>query len=361
MLLADILLANLISRLVAVGLALYFSLRILARWGNAVSAMAAGLLLTLSCTHLIPSALEHGLSADRAGIALLAGFLGFVLLDFVLERFAGHTHVRPQVRPRRDAALLGGRWRQAADEACSCCPGEVRGGGRAAVLLVGMAAHNFVDGVLIAAAFMLDAASGWMVTLAVFVHEVPQLMGQAVILTHCGWQKRRCAVWVTATAMAAVAGGAAGWGLFMAVEGIAGYAMIVSAASFLFVVLSILLPELIHDESGMPGTGRIPYQEIAALIAGVVLSLAILGPIHEQAHAWIESGSHAADHAHAPGHVHSHAHGQPPVVPRGQAPHDHDSGHAHAHTHDHTHDHAHDLPAGADAESGKTRPAGSGG
>lgn len=293
MLLVSIVVANLVSRLAVVGLALYLSFRVLSRWGNVVTSIAAGLLLTIACTHLIPEALHESVDAATAGVVLLVALLGFILLDCILERYAGHSHVNVVVR--RDAALLGGKPR-ALMQGCGCGAPAVNSSPRAAVLFIGMACHNFVDGVLVAAAFMADYTSGWIVTAAIFAHEIPQLMGQLVILIQSG-MSRKIAGWLTVlVSMAAVVGGVFGWSLFTAVHGIVGYAMLVSAASFIFVVLSVLLPELIHSCRDAAGSKmRFPVKEITGLLAGVLLSCLILMPMHEKAHSLVHEES---DHVH---------------------------------------------------------------
>lgn len=291
MLLTSIVAANLLSRLAALGLALYLSLRILSRWGNIVASIAAGLLLTVACTHLVPEALQEGVNPSAAGVVMLFSFMTFILLDCILERFAGHSHKTPQIK--RDAALLGGKTR-VVTHGCGCCDSQPAEGGapRSAVLLVGMACHNFVDGVLVAAAFMADYTSGWIVTGAIFAHEIPQLMGQIVILLQSGMNKRTAGWLVGAASMAAVVGGFFGWALFTSVHGVVGYAMLVSAASFIFVVLSILLPEVVHsvrENSTTPG--GFPVKEILGLLFGVLLSYLILMPMHDKTHGWVHGES----------------------------------------------------------------------
>lgn len=76
-----IVLANMLSRVLAVGLAAVLSFRIFSRYGNLVAAFAAGLLLTIACTHLIPEAVESGIDAHLAGGVLLGAFVFFMLLE----------------------------------------------------------------------------------------------------------------------------------------------------------------------------------------------------------------------------------------------------------------------------------------
>ena len=73
-----------------------------------------------------------------------------------------------------------------------------------------------------------------------------------------------------------------------------GYAMLVSAASFIFVVLSVLLPAMTHEQSQQCcGKIRMPVRELAAMAAGIVFSLLILAPLHEEAHVAVHEDIHA--------------------------------------------------------------------
>ena len=137
--------------------------------------------------------------------------------------------------------------------------------------------------------------------------------------------------------MACLLGGAAGWALLTSLSWLIGYAMLVSAASFIFIVLGILMPELTHSqrEEGV----RLPVGILASVLAGVAVSFLILQPLHEQMHMLTESSviheqTHGGAHSHA--HVHDHAH-------------EHEHEHDHDHDHAHEADHAHDLAAGSAA------------
>ncbi|MBQ9241120.1 MAG: ZIP family metal transporter [Duodenibacillus sp.] len=271
--------ANLISRTAAVALAAFLSFRVLSRHAETVAALACGLLLAVATTHLIPEAIESGLDAHEAGLVLLAALIGFILLERVLEAKSAHTHGMPRVR--KIPSLLGGGVRVEAD----CCGPDSAG---VTAILAGAATHNFVDGILVAAAFWADLRAGLVVTLAIFAHEIPQLVGQMVLLTQQGVERRRAGRYCFGAAMFAVLGGIAGGVLFTAVQAVIPYALIVSAASFLYVVLAVLLPET----KGVLTLGSL-VRTVSAIIAGAVLSMAILSPLHEAAHERAQSEAHA--------------------------------------------------------------------
>ena len=283
-----IVLANLLSRVLAVGLAAVLSFRIFSRYGNLVAAFAAGLLLTIACTHLIPEAVESGIDAHLAGGVLLGAFVFFMLLECFFSALGGHSHGDVKIRPV--PVLLGGGTRVVQD---SCCRSN---GAQVSVLLAGTACHSFVDGVLVAAAFSIDAVSGWIVAGAVMAHELPQVIGQIVILMRAGIEKRRAAIYVFAASLACVLGGIAGWAVLSVLNWLIGYAMLVSAASFIFVVLAILLPELMHLSDAKQS--KLPVGVLTAVLAGVAVSYLILQPLHEETHRLTEASA-VHEHIHA--------------------------------------------------------------
>ena len=156
---------------------------------------------------------------------------------------------------------------------------------------------------LVAAAFTVDLTSGFLVTAAILAHELPQVLGQIVIVMQAGVEKKRAALYVFLASLTSILGGAAGWAVLSSLQWLVGYAMLVSAASFIFIVLGILMPELTH---GAEGSGvRLPLGILTALLAGAAVSLLILAPLHEQTHRLIEG---SAVHTHAQGESHAHDH-----------------------------------------------------
>ena len=88
------------------------------------------------------------------------------------------------------------------------------------MILVGDTFHNFVDGILIAAAFMEDPRLGIVTALAIVAHEIPQEVGDFVILLHSGYTKARALAFNLLSSLATLVGGAAG--LLRAVAGAGG-------------------------------------------------------------------------------------------------------------------------------------------
>ncbi|HAW45060.1 MAG TPA: hypothetical protein DCW60_01745 [Sutterella sp.] len=256
--------ANCVSRAAALALSALFAYRTVMRFARFASGAACGMLLAISCSHLIPEALEHGLSEEGLGATLLISFVLFIVADKLLSNYAGHLHGIPRVKRR--AALLGG---QLAYE-----KPESHGVGSLFSISIGTSLHNAIDGIVVASAFMDSTLSGALVTLAIFAHEVPQLTGVFVLLEQTGASRRHAVLAMAFAACWAVAGGIAGFAFLSAVESAVGYALCVSAASFIYVVFAVFVPDMLHRERSKSLT------DFAALITGIAFSICILAPLH---------------------------------------------------------------------------------
>ena len=253
-LLLTIVAANVASRLLALSLASVLSFHWLSRYAGAVTCFAGGLLLAVSAGHLIPEALHSGIDAATAAIVVIASFASFVFLDRLLVVLCGHEHegsVRSVTKP-----------------------------GRTWSILVGAGCHNFVDGVLIATAFIVDMHVGILVTLAVFAHELPQLVGHLVLLTRFGLTRVQAVLACIGLAMMAVFGGVVGVVVFEGVHALIPYAMLVSAGSFLFAVFSIVRYRFAHC---VDKRGTLIKTVLFGLI-GAAAAVFVLMPLHESAH-----------------------------------------------------------------------------
>jgi zinc and cadmium transporter len=219
MTLLQIVLATLAGGLLSLLAAAALSFSVLARWMPRLLSYAVGLLLGAAFLNLLPEAVNR-IGAEEALATCLAGVLGF----FALEKFAlwRHAHAHGQ-------AAGGG-----------APPVKASG----ALILVGDGLHNFVDGILLAAAFVADPALGWAVAIGIIAHEVPQEVGDFAVLLEAGYTRRRALALNALASLAAVAGGVLGYAALGAAEGAIPYVLAVSAASFLYIAVADLIPEL---------------------------------------------------------------------------------------------------------------------
>ena len=144
----------------------------------------------------------------------------------------------------------------------------VSGGVRAAPLVLGSALHSTVDGFAIAAAFAANDRLGWGVALAVSLHELPHRMSDFSLLLHLG-VRRGSAVLLSIGAGAAAVAGGLGTALLGTTPGMLKWLLPVSAATFLYIALADLVPEL-HAHR----RARRIWGEIVCLLGGAALMVA---------------------------------------------------------------------------------------
>jgi len=174
-------------------------------------AFAVGALLAAALFGMVPKALEHGIDPHTLGAALAAGLAAFFLLDKIAR--ARHAH---------DAPLR------------AVVPAIVLGDGL----------HNFVDGVLIAAAFLVDPALGLVTAMAVAMHEIPQELGDFAVLVAAGLSKQRALALNLLSGLATVVGGLVGYYLLATAQAALPVVLGVAAASFVYIAIAGLVPVL---------------------------------------------------------------------------------------------------------------------
>jgi zinc and cadmium transporter len=219
-----------------------FSSELLSRLVPSLVSFAVGALLGGALLHLVPEAIARiGPGATLSGY-VLAGFLGF----FVLEKFLwGHEH-------------------------------QGLGGGRvpplAALNLLGDGLHNIIDGAVIAAAYSAGTAVGVATTVAVFLHEVPQELGDFGVLVYSGLPPRR-AVWFNfLSGLAAMLGAVATLGVGGAASGLTDALLPVAAGTFLYIAASDLIPQLQRERRLGPS-----LWQLGLVLAGVfVMALPLM-------------------------------------------------------------------------------------
>jgi zinc and cadmium transporter len=220
-----LLLATLLSGAVSVALAALFSYKLIARLIPQMVSLSMGMLLAMSFVHLIPEAYESKVDGHALGWTLLLGILGF----FLLEKFAvlrhshhhegdGHDH-----HHGHDHAQAG--------------PGGT-------MVLVGDAIHNFTDGVLLAAAFLTDVKLGWFTAAAIAAHEIPQEIGDFIVLLNAGLTKTRALMFNLLSSVAAVLGGVLGYFFLAQSTALVPFALVLASSSFIYIALADLVPSM---------------------------------------------------------------------------------------------------------------------
>ncbi len=185
--------------------------------------LAIGALLGAAFIGLLPHAAElHGGDLHQVGLTVLAGILVFFMLEKVLLWRHSHTGH--------------------GEDHAHCEHPNAGGHAAAGLVLFGDATHNLVDGLLIGAAFLVDARLGILTSLAVAAHEIPQELGDLAVLLHAGLRPARALLLNLLTGLSTVVGAVAA---YLALgQGWLPYALALAAASFIYVAMADLIPGL---------------------------------------------------------------------------------------------------------------------
>jgi zinc and cadmium transporter len=221
MTLAWILAASVAGGTLSAGLAAA-SLTLRATWVPMLVSFAIGALLGAAFLEIIPHAFETG-ESHKVAFSLLGGIFGF----FVLEKL-----------------LL---WRHCHTEHCEVHDphANTHDRGRSGTLIVvGDTVHNFVDGVLIAAAFLQSIELGVVAAVAIIAHEIPQEVGDFLILLHSGYSRLRALAVNLLSSAATVVGGVVGYYSLQFFEGLEPILLGIVAASMIYVAVADLIPGL---------------------------------------------------------------------------------------------------------------------
>ena len=237
-----IVVASLIGGALSVLCAALFALNARAHWVNALVSYAIGALLGAVFLDILPEAIRLSSNAAMLSGTVLAG----ILLFFTLEKL-----------------LL---WRHCHHEHCEAHEShQVTAHGRSGMMImVGDTFHNFVDGIIIAAAFLTDVQLGIVTALAIIAHEIPQEVGDFMILLHSGYSKAQALTLNLLSSLATLIGGALGYFALQSMQGIVPTLLALAAASMIYVAVADLIPGL-HQRTSLRDT----IEQVSLIVAGV--------------------------------------------------------------------------------------------
>lgn len=261
-----ILLATFSAGVGSVLLAALLTQRLYQRFTQLMLSFAAGALLSTAFLHLLPEAVESQASASTLFSVFLCALIVFFFLDKAELWHHGHEHAHSEADSHSQTHS------QTHSHSHSTSQG-------AWSILLGDGVHVFGDGVLIAAAFMVDVKLGLLASLAVLAHELPHHMGDLAVLRQTSTSERAAVLKVALAGCMTVFGGVIGYYLLAAIEDWQPYFLVLAASSFVYVALADLIPQLQKRLSRMEN-----LQQVLGIAAGVglvftvsVLSHAVLG------------------------------------------------------------------------------------
>jgi zinc and cadmium transporter len=202
---------------------------------------SVGSLLGGAFIHLIPESFENYGFGLTVPLLILLGFIVF----FVMEKFIHwrHCHTLTSSTHKHPVGLMN---------------------------LVGDGLHNFTDGVLIAASFMVDTSLGVATTVAVLMHEIPQEIGDFGILLHAGYSRFKAILFNLLSGLVAILGVVVVWLVGTSVEGFAMWIVPITAGGFIYIAGSDLVPEL-HKECAP----RRSFLQFVAIVLGILIMVGL--------------------------------------------------------------------------------------
>ncbi len=231
------------------------ALLVRAAWIPMLVSFAIGALLGAAFLEVIPHAFEHS-APHTAASAILAGILGFFLLEkLLIWRHSHEEDGAPHAHPH--------------------APAHGRSG---LMIVVGDTIHNFFDGVLIAAAFLQSTQLGVITALAIVAHEIPQEVGDFLVLLHSGYSRAKALGLNVLSSSATLAGGVLGYFALPVFLGLEPVLLGIVAASMIYVAVADLIPGM-HRRPELGATFAQTLL-IAAGIAAIALARAALGHSH---------------------------------------------------------------------------------
>lgn len=174
--------------------------------------LSAGALMGGAFLHLLPEAVEQTTGLD-VYLLVLVGFILFFLIEKVLH------------------------WRHCHKGHCDVHTFHYMN-------LVGDSIHNFIDGLIMAASYVVSLPLGITTTIAIATHEIPQEIGDFGVLLYGGFSKKKAIVLNFVVALTAVFGGIVGFFISSFVENIVIYILPFAAGGFIYIAATDLVPEI---------------------------------------------------------------------------------------------------------------------
>ncbi len=214
---------------------------------GAMVSYAIGALLGAVFLDVLPEAIKL-----TSNVALLSGTVLFgILLFFVLEKLVLWRHCHQEHCEAHE--LLEAEHVHDHDH-----------GRSGLMIMVGDTFHNFVDGVIIAGAFLIDIHLGVVTALAIIAHEIPQEVGDFAIMLHSGYGRAKALQLNLISSFAAVAGGVLGYLTLQTMSSWIPSLLALAAASMIYVAVADLIPGL-HKRAELRDT----VQQVVLIVAGV--------------------------------------------------------------------------------------------
>lgn len=228
--------ASLLGGVLSVLCAALFALNARAHWVNALVSYAIGALLGAVFLDILPEAIKLSTNITVLSATILGGiFLFFTLEKLLIWRHCHHDHCEAHEPHEGHSSESGAHDRSGM------------------MIMVGDTFHNFVDGIIIAAAFLTDVHLGIVTSLAIIAHEIPQEVGDFMILLHSGYSKAQALLLNLVSSLATLVGGVLAYYALQSMQEFVPTLLALAAASMIYVAVADLIPGL-HKRTALRDT-----------------------------------------------------------------------------------------------------------
>lgn len=281
--LTGMVLACLLGGVLSVCVAALFALNARKQWVPLLVSYAIGALLAAVFLEILPHAIETSPNVEAMTATMLFGVLLFFTLEkLVLWRHCHGEHCEmhamhdeahcPELHPEQQVAkkpqgAIKFKLPQPAPAQVLAHHHHAHAhddGRSGLMIMIGDTFHNFVDGILICAAFMVDMQVGLVTALAIIAHEIPQEVGDFLILLHSGYSKKKAFLFNIASSLATLVGGLLAYLALNLVQQWVPYILSLAAASMLYVAVADLIPGL-HKRTALRDT----LSQLLLIVLGV--------------------------------------------------------------------------------------------
>lgn len=220
------------------GLILLTKERFALKVSHFLAAFAAGTLLGTTFFDLLPEAQEQAGEDINIFLWTLVGILIFFFIERFIHWFHHHDHEHE---------------------------GDVISKSTNPLIIIGDTVHNFIDGMVIGATFLVSAPLGIITTLAIFAHEIPQEIGDFGVLLHKGMSKKKIILINLVSALASFVGALLSYVIGDSLQSSLKLFLSVTAGFFIYIAASDLIPEIHYERRR-----GVAFIESILLLLGVI-------------------------------------------------------------------------------------------
>lgn len=210
-------------------------------------AFAAGIILVTVFLDLFPEALKYSLALGNKTDIFMPAFIGLVT-SFFIERFVLWFHHHESTHGLKPSLYL---------------------------VTIGDTIHNFIDGVVIATAFLAGFQLGIITTIAISAHEIPQEIADFSILIHSGLSKTNALLVNLLSATTAIFGGIFGFYFLTSIAGSLPILLSLSSGIFIYIAGSDLIPQLHKDYKQQR-----KWAQVIPFLVGIILMYILINKLH---------------------------------------------------------------------------------